>query len=190
MKRNLFILIIVAAAIAAVFVYTNDKGPKASNAGGTAEQGQENDAAKPKPGSKAPAFKLAALDDKLNATYEAGGPRDKVLIVNFWASWCGPCELEAPDLKTLNEKYKDKVDLYAVNATKYDVVRNAKLFVKEHEFTFPVLTDADGKVGDEYKVFSYPISFVIGRDGTIIERIEGVKPLEDWEALLDKAIAG
>ena len=49
---------------------------------------------------------------------------------------------------------------------------------------------ADGAVGDEYKVFSYPMSFIIGRDGLIRERFEGVRPVEDWENMLAEAIRG
>lgn len=192
MKKNIAILVLVAAAIALVIVYTGDRKPSSSVANGT-ESGnggvESGEASKPKPGERAPAFKLAALEDG-KRLYEVGGKRDKVLIVNFWASWCGPCEDEAPDLQALYEEYGGKVDLYGVNATKYDVARNAKLFVKEYGFTFPVLTDADGAVGDAYKVFSYPMSFVVDREGVIRERIEGGKSIAEWRKILDPIIAG
>lgn len=193
MKRNLLILAAVLAAIVAV-IWSN----RAGDEGGTpaasgmmelqpgADGSSAADPAAPKKGSAAPAFALHTLEDE--AEYRVGGSREKALIVNFWASWCGPCDVEAPDLVALHEKYGDKVDLYAVNATNFDKVRNAVEFVREKGFKFPVLKDADGKAGDAYKVFAYPTSFLVDRDGRILERIEGVIPLEKWEELLKQVI--
>ncbi|WP_123041211.1 TlpA family protein disulfide reductase [Cohnella candidum] len=192
MKKNWVILIAVVIAVAAVLLGNklgDNKGSPAASGISEPQPGASPaaslDPAAPKKGSAAPAFDLSTLDGKQN--YSVGGARDKVLVVNFWASWCGPCDLEAPDLVTLYGKYKDKVDLYAVNATNYDRLRNAKEFVQEKAFTFPVLTDAQGTAGDAYKVFSYPTSFIVDRNGKILERIEGVIPLDTWEKYLDDA---
>jgi cytochrome c biogenesis protein CcmG/thiol:disulfide interchange protein DsbE len=185
MKRNLFIIGLMIVAIAAVFIWNDQEGNTAEPFTEEVTSGVQGDIpAKPEPKKNhyAPPFKLASLDG--TTSFEAGGKRDKVLIINFWAAWCGPCEVEAPDLKDIYEKHQDKLDLYAVNATKYDKLREAKDFVKEQGFVFPVLTDAKGDVGDKYKVFSYPISFIVDRDGVIRERIEGVISREEWEILL------
>ncbi|THF83876.1 TlpA family protein disulfide reductase [Cohnella fermenti] len=187
MKRNQIIVIAVFLAVIAIVLWNaagSDKQDEA-NPGAAAAAGADMKPS-PVPGSLAPAFELSSIDDSI--TYKVGGERDKVLIVNFWASWCGPCDLEAPDLQTIHEKYGDQVDLYAVNATKYDTVRGAKDFVKEKEIDFPVMMDKDGKVGDDYKVFSYPISFIIDKQGVVRERIEGVQPLEKWEKMLDEVV--
>lgn len=193
MKRNVFILGLVIVAIAAVFIW-NDSGKKLSNGLAENKEGAVSgvaagdipaDAA-PKKDHYAPSFSLASLDG--TTSYKVGGKRDKVLVINFWAAWCAPCELEAPDLKDIYEKHKDKLDLYAVNATKYDKLREAKDFVKELELKFPILTDAKGDVGDLYKVFSYPISFIVDRDGVIRQRIEGVISREEWELYLDEVL--
>lgn len=187
MKRNIVILGAVVAVIALIVAFNwPDKGAdpaetKPGNA--TAEQ----PAAGPKPGELAPAFELASIDEK--TSYAVGGGRDKALIINFWASWCGPCDKEAPDLIKLYDKYKDQVDLYAVNETKYDTVRGAKDFVKEKGLPFPVLMDKSGEVGDDYKVFSYPISFIVDREGVIRHRIEGPKSIEEWEKMLEEVLA-
>ncbi|TJY41376.1 TlpA family protein disulfide reductase [Cohnella pontilimi] len=184
MKRNIVILIAVAAAIVAVVWFNQAGNDKSSPAASGGIEAPVSDPSTPKKGSPAPAFTLATLDGK--ATYEVGGKRDKPVIVNFWASWCGPCDMEAPDLVELYDKYKDKVELYAVNATKYDKVWGAKQFVEEKGFTFPVLTDAKGEAGDAYKVFSYPTSFIVDRNGTIRQRIDGVITLKQWESYLDE----
>jgi len=188
MKRNIIILACAIVAIAAILAYNwPDRNGKTEGTASGAEPGSSAVAAKPLEGEPAPAFKLSSLDG--STEYSVGGKRDKVLIVNFWASWCGPCDVEAPDLQKLYEKYKDKVDLYAVNETKYDTVRGAKDFVAEKQIQFPVLMDKSGTVGDDYKVFSYPISFIISRDGVVLHRLEGPQKLADWEKMLSEAIA-
>lgn len=190
MKRNMIVIGVLVLAIAAVFIWNDQDEEPAKQSAGNAlvDSGLAEIPATPEPKKNhyAPSFDLASLDG--TSSFKVGGKRDKVLIINFWAAWCGPCEVEAPDLKDIYEKHKDKLDLYAVNATKYDKLREAKDFVKEQGFVFPVLTDAKGDVGDLYKVFSYPISFIIDRDGVIRERIEGVISREEWEMHLEGVI--
>jgi cytochrome c biogenesis protein CcmG, thiol:disulfide interchange protein DsbE len=191
MKRNWVILIAVLAAVIAVLLGNRlGKDTDSSGAAGVfapppGAASSALPATAPKKGSAAPAIELGTLDGA--SAYKLGGARDKVLVVNFWASWCGPCDMEAPDLVTLYDKYKDKMDLYAVNATNYDLLRNAMEFAKEKAFTFPVLTDDKGKAGNLYKVFSYPTSFIVDRSGRIVQRIEGIIPLDTWEKYLDEA---
>lgn len=195
MKRNIIIVALVIAAVIGVIVMNNDKGDNVAKANRNqnieAPDGNVQDvdgqlAEAPKKGAKAPLFNLSSLDGA--TAYDVGGKSGKITIINFWAAWCGPCELEAPDLVELYAKYKGDVELYAVNATNYDKLREAKKFVQEQGFTMPVLTDATGAVGDAYKVFSYPTSFIVDRNGVILERIEGVIEKKQWEKYLDKAI--
>lgn len=183
MKRNIAILGAVVVAIAIILIYNGlgkDKSDPSETkpsqaAGQTAEEGLE-------PGQMAPSFKLTSLDGQTD--YEVGGKRDKPLIINFWASWCGPCDLEAPDLMTIYDKYKDKLDFYGVNETKHDTVRGAKDFVKEKGLTFPILMDKSGTAGDDYKVYAYPVSYIIDRNGLIRYRLDGGKSVAEWEKML------
>ncbi len=193
MKRNWLILLGVAVAVVLVIMGNpwgkDETEPTASGTlqeqpEGAPQQAQPDESA-PKKGSAAPAFSLTAMDSE--TAYQVGGKRDKVLVVNFWASWCGPCDKEAPDLVALYGKYQGKMDLYAVNATNYDKERNAREFVQEKGFQFPVLMDKEGEAGNLYKVYAYPTSFIIDRNGQILERIEGIIPLEQWEKYLDRA---
>ncbi len=179
---------LLLAAVVSVVLMNLDKDKNTADA---RDQSDIQDAVSqlaeaPKKGARAPSFSLSSLDG--TSSYDVGGPSDKVTIINFWAAWCGPCEAEAPDLVELYAKYKGKVELYAVNATNYDKLREAKVFVREQGFTMPVLTDEKGTAGDLYKVFSYPTSFILDRDGVVLERIEGVIEREQWEQYLDKAI--
>ncbi|RED64189.1 TlpA family protein disulfide reductase [Cohnella lupini] len=189
MKKNIAILVLVFVAVGAVWFWDSPgKKPEEETKAGVAVglAGDIPSAPSPKANRYAPPFSLASLDG--TTSYEVGGKRDKALIVNFWAAWCGPCEVEAPDLKDIYEKHKDKLDLYAVNATNFDKLREAKDFVKEQEIVFPVLTDAKGIAGDLYKVSAYPVSFIIDRNGVIRHRIEGVIEREQWELYLQEVI--
>ncbi|KIL36949.1 hypothetical protein SD71_04345 [Cohnella kolymensis] len=189
MNRNVLILIFVLIAVAGVLVWNGTNRNAAENKPGaevTGSPADDNRAAAPKKGSLAPALNLSSLDG--SSSYKVEGKRDKVLIINFWAAWCGPCELEAPDLRDIYDKYKDKLDLYAVNATNFDNVRDAKLFVKEQKFVFPVLTDAKGKAGEAYKVYAYPTSFIVDMDGVIRQRIDGVISREQWQKYLQELL--
>lgn len=129
----------------------------------------------PKPNYLAPSFSLAGLDGQ---SYEVGGARNKVLLINFWASWCGPCEVEAPDLKRLADKYKDSLDVYAVNVTAQDRMDNVKSFVKFHQFDFPVLLDTDGAAADVYRIRGLPTTFLVNPEGVITDAFNLLNPDE------------
>lgn len=138
---------------------------------------------KPKAGEMSPSQELPDLNDKEVAI---GAAQPKLQLINFWASWCGPCELEAPDLQKLHEKYGESLAMYGVNATHTDHERQARKFVEDFGFTFDILFDRDGDITDLYKVGTFPTSFLIDTDGVIVERINGVITLEQWEKLIDQ----
>ncbi len=123
-----------------------------------------------KPKSPAPAFTLQGLEGE---SYQVGGIRDKALIINFWASWCEPCQEEAPDLVRNYEQYKDKLDIYGVNATKMDNIDDVKKFISERHINFPVLLDEHSTAADLYHVNGYPTSFLIDKNGVIRDVILG-----------------
>lgn len=125
---------------------------------------------KPEVGFQAPHFALTGLD---NQTYKVEGKRDKPVILNFWASWCGPCRAEAPDLQKIQEKYGQQVDLYGINATANDSPESAMAFVKEYKLTFPIPMDVAGTVADRYKIIAFPTTFLVDRQGVIQKKIIG-----------------
>jgi thiol-disulfide isomerase/thioredoxin len=119
-------------------------------------------------GKLVPSFELQGLDGKI---YQQNGEREKPLILNFWASWCGPCHEEAPDFSKIYEHYGEKLDLYAVNVTKGDSLRDVKAFVKQYQLTFPVLLDHKGAVAEQYRILFVPTSFLIDKHGVLKEII-------------------
>ncbi len=139
-----------------------------------------------KPGFRAPAFELVGMDGK---TYAVGGERDKPVLINFWASWCGPCHIEAPDLQALYERYEGKLDLYAVNVMSLDTRKGAEKFIAEYGLTFPVPVDEDGTVTSKrYGVDGYPTSFLVDREGVVVDAVFGIINPEDLQRKIDKLL--
>lgn len=163
----------VVIALIGVIVYQNMAGAQKKTAVAGAEA--------PKANYLAPSFQLEAMDGK---TYQVGGPREKPLVVNFWASWCPPCQDEAPDLQKVYEKFGDKVDFYSVNLAQSDKLQDAKRFIETNRLTFPVLLDKDGAVADKYKFVFIPTSYLIDRAGTVRE-VVNVLPQSEWEKKLN-----
>lgn len=132
----------------------------------------------PKVGFKAPHIYLQGLEGK---TYSFETLEGKPVVINFWASWCGPCKLEAPELVRLYEKYKDEVEIYAVNLTSGDDVKSAKAFAEHYGFQFPVLLDVEGDVADRYQIQAIPSTFFVNGKGTIIYKATGLVSAQTLE---------
>ncbi|NEW08605.1 TlpA family protein disulfide reductase [Paenibacillus sp. SYP-B3998] len=125
----------------------------------------------PTVGYQAPSISLTGLDGNPYTLEELG---DKPIVVNFWASWCGPCKLEAPELVRLYGKYKDEIEIYAVNVTTSDTIEDAQDFAEEYGINFPILLDVDGEVSRKYQIKPIPTTFFINKDGVIMEKLYGV----------------
>lgn len=156
MKRN-WVIVAIAFVLVCAAIYTQmDKRANRASGGESA----------PLLGHLAPSFEMPDVD---GTVHHVGEAREKPLLLNFWASWCIPCQVEAPDLKELYDEYSDRFDLYGVNVTSLDTRKNAMAMVEEYDFRFPILLDEDGAIADSYQVLSIPTSFLIDRDGTIVE---------------------
>lgn len=102
--------------------------------------------------------------------------RGKMTIINFWASWCGPCKMEAPHLQEFYEAYSDRVEIVAVNNTSKDKREDAAAFVEQYGLTFPVLLDETGEISTMYGAFAIPTTVFLNETGEIIH--EYVGPME------------
>ena len=111
--------------------------------------------------------------------------RGKMTIINFWASWCGPCKMEAPHFQEFYEDYSDRVEILAVNITSKDKREDAAAFAKQYGFTFPVLLDESGQVSTMYGAFVIPTTIFLNDKGEIIHEYAGPMEKEFMVDLLE-----
>jgi peroxiredoxin len=119
----------------------------------------------PREGFPAPDFTLDTLDGQaaMLSAY-----RGQVVIVNLWASWCGPCRAEMPTLqKVYAANHERGLEVLAVNSTFQDSESDAQAFAQGFGLTFPVLLDRDGAVSQRYLLRALPSTFFIDRKGVI-----------------------
>lgn len=117
-------------------------------------------------GKLAPDFTLRNL---AGAPVKLADLRGRPVLINFWASWCGPCRLEMPDLVRTYAAHKaEGFVILAVNPTVEDTLPDVKAFVKEFNMTFPVLLDETGEVTNQlYRLRGLPTSVFVNRAGRI-----------------------
>lgn len=132
------------------------------NAGAVAAQSRPAPAAVVRP---APDFRLAAPDGSVMQLSDLAG---KVVLLNFWATWCQPCRAEMPDLQALHRDYGQRHDFTVVGVNFQEDAATVESFARSFRIAFPLLLDRDGQVaGDRYHVRTLPTSFIIDRDGNI-----------------------
>jgi len=103
--------------------------------------------------------------------------KGKVVLLNFWATWCMPCRAEMPSMEALWKKYKEQDFVVVAISIDEGSKKRVETFTEIFDLSFPVLLDPDSKVNDLYKVSNMPTSFLIDRNGRIISRIVGS---DDW----------
>lgn len=134
-------------------------------------------------GRQAPDFTLQDLDGKPVTLSKHRGK--KVVILDFWATWCGPCRMVMPQVERYAAKHPEDVALLSINQ-KEDRERVAS-FVRNHGMPAHVLLDTEGEVSDVYRVYGLPTLFIIDKQGVLRFKHIGFRP--DLESQLEKAIA-
>ena len=108
--------------------------------------------------------------------------RGQVVLLDFWATWCGPCRVVMPTLQKLHQEYADKgLLVYGVNNEEPTLVRE---FLTDNGYTFPTLRDPRSSAFMLYQAQSIPTTVIVGRDGTIAAYIVGAHREEDYRAAL------
>ena len=123
---------------------------------------------------KAPDF---TLEDMQGNKVSLSDFKGKIVVVNFWATWCPPCIEEMPSMEKLHQKFKgEDFVLLAVNVEE-DSRSIVERFLKKNPFTFPVLLDQDAVVQQLFGAYRFPETIIINRQGEIVTRVVGGR---DW----------
>jgi len=101
--------------------------------------------------------------------------KGKVIFLNFWATWCGPCKMEVKDIDNMYKKLKKK-DFVVLAVDVQEDVKKIKSFMKKNDLSFPVYLDKDGRISYQYGVRGIPTTYIIGTDWKIVGRAVGPRP--------------
>ncbi len=119
-------------------------------------------------GEMAPSFAATTLD---GATLSLDDVRGRVVVLNFWATWCGPCRAEMPELARYQAEHGDRVAILGVNMQEPSSV--VAPFVLQYGGTLPIVLDESGAVAAPYRVTGLPTSVILDRAGVIRARVVG-----------------
>lgn len=152
--------------------------PVVAHSGGDAAEAPNDGAACPANAKQAPDWTLPGLDGK---THRLRDYRGKVVLLNFWATWCGPCKAEVPAFVELQAQYQK--DLTIVGFSVDDSLEKAKAFAAEYKVNYPmVLGEGHEDIQDAYgPLWGIPASFLISRDGKICKTHMGIAPKAQFE---------
>jgi peroxiredoxin len=122
------------------------------------------------------------IKDMNGADVRLADYRGKVILLNYWATWCGPCKVEIPDLVALQDEYRDE-GFVVLGVSQDDDPETLREFAKAYKMNYPVLVGKDRPdvVDAQGPVWGLPTTFVIGRDGTICRKHLGPATKEDFE---------
>jgi thiol-disulfide isomerase/thioredoxin len=127
----------------------------------------------------APPFLVNALNGEIISTAEWHG---KVVLVNFWATWCPPCREEIPALIHLQDQYKDRLQIIGISMDDEDDADNVAKFAKQAGINYPIVMASHEMIAEYGGVPALPTSFVVNRDGGVVQKHVGLHDPAEYEA--------
>lgn len=149
--------------------------------------GSQEESADSDPDSLAPDFTVLDMaGNEVNLSDYFGKP----IILNFWATWCGPCKSELPAFNNMYEKYKNDVHFLFINLTdgSRETIDGVTQFMEDEGYTFPVYFDTNMEAATKYGAYSIPTTFLIDNEGIPVHSQMGAMPEEAIEQLITTLI--
>jgi thiol-disulfide isomerase/thioredoxin len=153
----------------------------------TAQTATAQTATGAEPGAMMPEYSATNLD---GSKFELATRRDKVVLLNLWATWCGPCRYEIPELQRMHNQYGGRgFEVVGVSVDESGV-ESVREFVGENKMTYPVVLDPEGKLANVLEASVLPTSVLIGRDGKIVWKKVGaiLEGDEELKSAIEKAL--
>ncbi len=122
---------------------------------------------------EAPGF---STEDAAGNPVDFASFRGKLVVLNFWATWCPPCRLEMPSMERLYREFRDR-GLEVVTVNFMESGEQVRAFVEEQKLTYPMLLDKEAEIAGRYGVMRLPVTVLVGREGEVIAKAIGFK---DW----------
>lgn len=122
-------------------------------------------------GDKAPEFSLKSVEGKTIKLSDYSG---KVVIIDFWATWCGPCRRGIPDLVSIQKEFKNDVVIIGISLDREKTLKDVPGFVKEYNINYPIVYGDDKVVVDYGGIQSIPTAFVVDKNGNVADMHVGL----------------
>lgn len=175
-KKTLLILLVLIVFIAGASVLYNVLGDKFNvnqlAVTNTTKTDQSEEQEETTVNHKAPDFTIIDIDGN---EYKLSEFEGKPVVLNFWASWCGPCKSEMPDFDEAYKNYKEDINFLMVNLTdgSRETVEVASEFINGQGYSFPVYYDTMQEAAMTYSVYSIPTTYFIDSDGNLVANAQG-----------------
>jgi cytochrome c biogenesis protein CcmG, thiol:disulfide interchange protein DsbE len=135
-------------------------------------------------GKRAPDFTLNRIDKP--GTLQLASLRGKVVVLNFWASWCYPCKQEAPALAAASKRWGNRVVVLGVDVN--DFAGDARKFARKYGLRYPLVHDNHNVTSPQYGLTGLPETFFIDREGTVVEHVPGEVKDADIQDGVERAL--
>lgn len=181
-RRNPLIPIVIGVAVPIVMIVAVMMTPARQGSPGENGDGPPPDPGVAQIGSMAPNFKLQTID---GAVFELYSQRGKVVLINFWGTWCPPCEKEMPHLVDVYRRYGNSTVFVAIAVN--DIPDSVRKFVADKRMDFPVGLD-EGQIAGRFLISGFPTTVIVGVDGVVKEKVARAFPdVTSIESALQRA---
>lgn len=184
-KKIIAIIVVIVLLFGGFYMFSNQNNTKQDVSNNTVQENVDEEDIDEKSqelavGKIAPSFTLNNLNGEEVSLSDYEG---KIVLINFWATWCGYCDKEMPDLQRLHEENEDLVVLAVdVRESKEEV----QSYIDKGKYDFPVVLDLDGETSITYLVSAFPTSYFVDKNGILLGAVQGMMTYDKMNTILQQ----